>query len=72
MFDRQFIALPRILDDETMYIRIDQIDMVCVNANESGPIEGTTALYLRHGLAVVVNTPIQDVLAAIREREVLQ
>lgn len=56
-----FIKVPRTGDDTEMLIRADQIQAVVVNADEKGPIEGTSAIYLHYGLAFAVNKTVDEV-----------
>lgn len=60
-----FITLPRIMDDGSMTINVDDIMMVCDNADENGIIEGTAAIYLRDGPGVAVNMPHSQVIAML-------
>lgn len=72
MFDREFITVPRVMDDAPMHCRISDIIMITVNADEHGPQEGTSAIYFRHGLAIAVNASPEDVKALIHAAEILQ
>lgn len=72
MYEREFIVVPRVMDDCPMHCRISEIAMITVNADENGPQEGTSAIYFRHGLAIAVNMTPEDVVALIKATEVLQ
>lgn len=61
-----FVTLPRVMDDGNVSINVDDISMVVDNADESGIIEGTTAIYLRHGPAVAVNMSHGDVMRVLQ------
>lgn len=72
MFDREFIKVQRVLDDTPMFVRIKDIQMICVNANEHGPQPGVAAMYLRDNLAIAVNGEVDEIVAQIREKELTQ
>lgn len=61
------LVLPRIMDDGAVAINPKHITMVAANADQDGIIEGTTAIYLRDGLAVAVNVPPNIVLALLAD-----
>lgn len=72
MYEREFIVVPRVMDDCPMHCRIADIIMITVNADEHGPQEGTSAIYFRGGLAIAVNMPPDEVVALIKATETLQ
>lgn len=72
MFDREFIVVPRVMDDCPMYCRIADIIMITVNADEHGPQEGTSAIYFREGLAIAVNKTPDEVIGLIHATELTQ
>lgn len=72
MFDRNFICLPRCGDDEPVWVRIDRIIAIVTNADEQGPIEGTSAIYTDTGFGVAVNQTVDQVCEIIRAKEVTQ
>lgn len=72
MFDREFIQVTRVMDDAPMHLRIKDIQMITVNADEKGPQAGVAAIYLRDNLAVAVNAEVEDIVEQIREKELTQ
>lgn len=72
MVEREFIVVPRVMDDSPMHCRIADIIMITVNADEHGPQEGTSAIYFRHGLAIAVNATPDEVIGLINAAELTQ
>ena len=65
-----YVKLPRVGDDGAMYVSVDDIVLIAQNADEQGPVEGTTAVYFRHSsLALAVNLSPESVLALVEERQ---